>query len=692
MVPCEREQGRAAEGDSGTSQDLDELPAVHPALHRVAAHGALGIVTPDGCRILHGNGFPAHASGIGTSRALGGGKGISQYISTPHQVCANRRASERHARNSTVERESLLGGRPRDNWLPNSGSGPQYMSRRFLMVLACCVGMPLAGTFVLSHVTRLPPFELIGCFLGLLILLILLSGIIFNLRASRLHRQVSDRLDGANAGARVEDSRDESAKKLRRSSAAPVDRIDLVHFHVTSPPRVARGDAFLIKLWAHLERHQSELLKRIRAEAQQGETQLESQGPFRVGRGIELVAHLEIEDIIVHAPIGYIIWTGVIGKLSFPARVPLEARDGDRQCVIQISIEGATICLLHFVISIGLTKTSEGQIHMRERRVKNAFASYANQDRLEVLKRVQGIEAAGIKVWLDVVGLRPGDDWTREIQEWIRKADIFYLFWSRHAARSEWVEREAQIALETKGQAFIRPVLLELPAQRPVWLRSKHLNDYLLYIIEHEQHILEAQAHCRSAILAAENPPYKRVPLKAKARRLLRKWRELVRQAGPGWNADWLLRTCAVLALLGFLGGRYCGLAGNIWLSLLLSIVMGAIPIAVVTLKRRKRSQKLDQQFPELVKYLASAMESGRSFTISLEKAGGEFPEPLGSEVRALFEEQNLGAPLSIALANFAARVPLSDVRVFASFAGLCSAEKSAAEVLQELSSLMRER
>jgi hypothetical protein len=40
MVPRESEQGRAAEGDSGTSQHLDELPAVHPALHIVAAQGA----------------------------------------------------------------------------------------------------------------------------------------------------------------------------------------------------------------------------------------------------------------------------------------------------------------------------------------------------------------------------------------------------------------------------------------------------------------------------------------------------------------------------------------------------------------------------------------------------------------------------------------------------------------------------
>src|SRR6202012_4154647 len=34
---------------------------------------------------------------------------------------------------------------------------------------------------------------------------------------------------------------------------------------------------------------------------------------------------------------------------------------------------------------------------------------------------------------------------------------------------------------------------------------------------------------------------------------------------------------------------------------------------------------------------------------------------------RALFNEQNLGAPLDIALRNFTARVPLLDVRFFAS-------------------------
>jgi tight adherence protein B len=46
---------------------------------------------------------------------------------------------------------------------------------------------------------------------------------------------------------------------------------------------------------------------------------------------------------------------------------------------------------------------------------------------------------------------------------------------------------------------------------------------------------------------------------------------------------------------------------------------------------------------------------------------GQESPDPIGQEFRTLFNEQNLGAPLEVALANFGKRVPLLDVRLFIS-------------------------
>ncbi len=42
-----------------------------------------------------------------------------------------------------------------------------------------------------------------------------------------------------------------------------------------------------------------------------------------------------------------------------------------------------------------------------------------------------------------------------------------------------------------------------------------------------------------------------------------------------------------------------------------------------------------------------------------------ESPEPIATEFRKSFEEQNFGLPLRDALLNLAARVPLADVRFF---------------------------
>ena len=46
-------------------------------------------------------------------------------------------------------------------------------------------------------------------------------------------------------------------------------------------------------------------------------------------------------------------------------------------------------------------------------------------------------------------------------------------------------------------------------------------------------------------------------------------------------------------------------------------------------------------------------MRAGHAFSISLEMLGEEMADPLGQEFRALFNEQNLGAPIDIALRNF---------------------------------------
>jgi tight adherence protein B len=165
-------------------------------------------------------------------------------------------------------------------------------------------------------------------------------------------------------------------------------------------------------------------------------------------------------------------------------------------------------------------------------------------------------------------------------------------------------------------------------------------------------------------------------------------------QAGLDWTPARLSGTMAILGSVGFaLGFLVPGPAGGVIASMALAACFGAAPYLYVRRKRKKRLDTLEEQFPEALDFLARSMRAGHAFTISLEMLGEEAPDPLGQEFRALFNEQNLGAPLDIALRNFTDRVPLLDVRFFTSSVLLQKQTGgNLSEILQRLSYVIRER
>jgi tight adherence protein B len=70
-----------------------------------------------------------------------------------------------------------------------------------------------------------------------------------------------------------------------------------------------------------------------------------------------------------------------------------------------------------------------------------------------------------------------------------------------------------------------------------------------------------------------------------------------------------------------------------------------------------------------------------------------EIPDPVGSEFRRVFEEQNFGLPIREALLNFAKRVPVADLQ-FLITAMLVQKETGGnlAEVLDKTGAVIRER
>jgi len=190
--------------------------------------------------------------------------------------------------------------------------------------------------------------------------------------------------------------------------------------------------------------------------------------------------------------------------------------------------------------------------------------------------------------------------------------------------------------------------------------------------------------------------PDQRTGFKALVARLQfsRHAQEQIQQAGLSWSPSRLLIAMGLAMIPGLGIGAWSKLLLNGTTSaVVFALITGAIPYMIVRYKRTKRLNALEAQFPDALDFLARSMRAGHAFSISLEMIGEEIADPLGQEFRALFNEQNLGAPLDIALRNFTLRVPLLDVRFFTSSVLLQKQTGgNLSEILARLAYVIRER
>jgi tight adherence protein B len=127
--------------------------------------------------------------------------------------------------------------------------------------------------------------------------------------------------------------------------------------------------------------------------------------------------------------------------------------------------------------------------------------------------------------------------------------------------------------------------------------------------------------------------------------------------------------------------------------SILIGLCIGATPYGVVMYLRQKRLRAFEERFPEALDLLGRAVRAGHAFTTGLEMIAKESPDPIASEFRTTFEEQNFGLPLRDALLNMTERIPSIDVRFFVT-ALLIQKETGGnlAEILDGLARVIRDR
>jgi tight adherence protein B len=166
---------------------------------------------------------------------------------------------------------------------------------------------------------------------------------------------------------------------------------------------------------------------------------------------------------------------------------------------------------------------------------------------------------------------------------------------------------------------------------------------------------------------------------------------ESLMQAGMKFRAGNFLLLCVFC-------GAVAGLASILWTSnpaiAWAALIIGAfLPYSVVSYRRQKRFEKIEELFPEAIDTLARAVRAGHAFTTALEMIANEVSEPLAGEFRQLYEQQKFGMPVRDALMNLTERVPLVDVKFFVT-AVMLQRETGGnlAEILDNLSYVIRER
>lgn len=235
----------------------------------------------------------------------------------------------------------------------------------------------------------------------------------------------------------------------------------------------------------------------VREEAREADSQATRRAfqslDMQLEPGTRLDVRLEIDGLDVEEPDRTMIWSGRRDVRQFvvttPRRIPVPRVLGR----VSVAARGVPVGTLRFVLDVapvgGATRPEDGPhvVPTEAVRYERGFVCYSSADRPEVLRRVQGMKAAGISVFQDILELDPGDRWERRLYEEIDHCDVFFLFWSKAASASEWVQREIEHALDRQRASprhlpEMKPVPIEGPPipDPPPSLRHVHFNDALL--------------------------------------------------------------------------------------------------------------------------------------------------------------------------------------------------------------------
>lgn len=222
---------------------------------------------------------------------------------------------------------------------------------------------------------------------------------------------------------------------------------ELVYSSVFAPSQVQRNSNLLVQVYLH-SHNEGEKIQELAKEADKYAVRREYM-PLQIrlkhGDMVDVELSINGEDILKRERKS-IVWQGAFSKCSFRYLVPKEMDINELSCEINLYVNGAMVGEMSFLTNIE-ERPHNLNAEIKAKMFERIFISYAHQDSEQVKKIALAYKAQGVDYFFDRDNLGGGDIYEEKIFDFIDRADLFLLCWSKNAEQSEYVPKELARAL-----------------------------------------------------------------------------------------------------------------------------------------------------------------------------------------------------------------------------------------------------
>jgi hypothetical protein len=239
-----------------------------------------------------------------------------------------------------------------------------------------------------------------------------------------------------------------------------------------APKKLRRGTPELVRIVIHQPKDIADVIKAARKIDPRTEPAPSAMSIGEVALGASVGVSLEVRGAACEGVLQRRTWAGAPIDFSFSVEPDAEVK----QAVIlaRVFVDDAQIGVIAFTRSVtGAAKAQPMGDKARMKRHKRVFLSYSSKDRETVSAIATAYQMAGVEHFWDRASLKSGEEWHPRLRREIDRADLFHLCWSKAAAGSEWVEKEAGYALTRRRRSNgKRPDITVQMLDGPPW--AKH--------------------------------------------------------------------------------------------------------------------------------------------------------------------------------------------------------------------------